>query len=93
MLCAAAVLRRVTGMDEGAGIEDEADLAISEDGGSSEGLVVFEPLVEAFDHDLLFTDEFIDEDAALLVGRLDDDDEGFEGIGGARGDGEVLVEA
>ena len=79
-------------VEQGAGIEDEGDVAVAEDGRTGDAGQVLHESTEALDDDLLLADHLVDEQGANLAVGLDDDGDAFPRQFGLRGDAEAAVQ-
>ena len=87
-------LRWVVGhLDQRIHVEDEADPAIAENCAAGQQILLPEGVAETLDHDLLFADELIHEQAPGGVAGFDHDDDAVLGFDRPRSRPEVVAQA
>src|SRR2546422_991423 len=79
--------------NESGDVEDEADAAVTQDGGAGDALDLPEVRFQALDHHLLLAEETVDEERSAAPLVLDDDHESLRGILGVGVDTEEPTEA
>src|SRR2546423_14657909 len=80
-------------MNKAGDVEDQADAAIAQNGGSSKERIALETVTESLDDNFLLAEEFVNQHATFGAVGFDDDHDGLRGIGLIGLDSQKFVEA